>query len=278
LGKLSTIVRSIVTRIPINGITIGQIEPDPDPEFTDHAPLRQTSQTDWDFIVQLADRYGARAFVEHNGGKSKFYFIPTLRFLQNQPMGKLSYAGASGRIIGIEYDRLASAASPARAAAASNPLTGETQPLQPTQPATEPPAAPLPSTRARAPGGGTQLDTALQVAGEATERPDQLRPVETVQGLPSDPDRAALASRSDPTCALGLRARGTCSGVVTLRAKGQVELEGVAAWATGAWYVRQVNHIVATTTATSPTTATAASAATAASTDPGYTTRFLLTR
>jgi phage protein D len=272
VGRLSAIVRAIVTRAPAIGVTVGQIEPEPDPEFTDAAPLRQTSQTDWDFILQLADRYGCRAFVEYNGGASKFYFISVNRFLQNQPLGKLSYSGTSGRILRIEYDRLASAASPARTAVASDGVTGETPPAQPAQAAVEPPATPLPSTRARAPAGGDQLDHALQVAGEATVRPEQLRPVETVPGLPSDPARAALASRSDPTSALGLRARGVCSGVVTLRAKGQVELEGVAAWATGAWYVRQVNHLM-NMAGGSPSPAAATPAP-----DPGYTTRFLLTR
>lgn len=270
VGTLSSILRAIVTQVPADGITVGQIELDPDPEFTAATPLRQTNQTDWDFILQLADRYGCRAFVEYNGGASKFYFIPTTRFLQNQPMGRLSYSGTSGRITRIEYDRLASAAAPARSAVASDAVTGEAPATQPAQATVEPPATPLPSTRARAPGGGTQLDQALQVTAEAIHRPEQLRPVETVQGLPSDPDRAALLSRGDPTCALGLRARGTCSGVVTLRAKGRVELEGVAAWATGAWYVRRVNHRVNTVASTASTAPAPA--------DPGYTTRFLLTR
>jgi phage protein D len=270
MGKLSAIVRAIVARVPSNGIAVGQIEPDPDPEVAAAAPLRQTSQTDWDFILQLAERYGCRAFVEYNGGASKFYFIPMLRFLQQQPMGKLSYAGTSGRIVRIDFDRLASAASPVRGAVTADPVTGESQPAQPPQVASEDPAPPLASTRARAPGGGTQLDHALQVAGTAIDTPEQLRPVEIVQGLPSDPERATLASRNDPTCALGMRARGTCSGVVTLRAKGQVELEGVAAWATGAWYVRQVNHIV--------NLVTDAQGTATAGVDPGYTTRFLLTR
>ena len=50
---------------------------------------------------------------------------------------------------------------------------------------------------------------------------------------------------------------GLAVGTIKLRAKGKVEIAGVANWAEGDWYVRQVTHIIA---------------------DQNYLTRFVVTR
>ena len=42
---------------------------------------------------------------------------------------------------------------------------------------------------------------------------------------------------------LGLHGDGLAVGTVKLRAKGKIGIEGIANWAEGDWYVRQVNHI-----------------------------------
>jgi hypothetical protein len=97
----------------------------------------------------------------------------------------------------------------------------------------------------------------LQQAATATRTPDQQRPIAIMAGLPSDPtlpDRIAL---TDPTRALGLHGHGLAVGSVMLRAKGMVTLTGIANWAEGDWYVRQVNHLM---------------------TDKTYLSRFVITR
>ena len=262
VGALSSIITQLVTGDPSLGISVGQIEPDPDPEFTQQSPLRQTHQSDWDFIQDLAGRYGCRAFVEYNDNASRFYFVPLARLLQSDPLGRLSYSGNTGRLISIRYERMASAAAPIASATTSDPASGSATSAVGSAPSPEPEAIPGSAAHARAPGGGTRLDCALQVTALATGRPEDQRPQSTIRGLPSDPALVQRAVFQDPTNVLGLRAIGECVGTVQLRAKGKVALDGVAAWATGDWYVRQVNHVVGAPS----------------SGRPMYRNRFLLTR
>lgn len=263
-GTLSNILTGLVTGDSSTGISIGQVELETEPEFTQDAPLRQTHQTNWDFILELARRYGCRAFVEYNTGSSKFYFIPISRLLQGDAMGTLSYQGSTGQLIEIRYERLASSASPAMSAVTSDPGTGDAVTTPEATPAQEPSAVPTASTQARGPGGGQRLDSALQVTAQATDTPEDQRPQAIAAGLPSDPELARNAVFQDPTSVLGLRALGECVGTVMLRAKGKVEINGVASWATGEWYVCQVNHLISRRhTGTGR---------------PGYRTKFIVTR
>ena len=261
VGTLSAILRRIVSREPTTGIAVGQIEPATNPEFTEAAPLRQTTQNDWDFIVALARRYACRAFVEYNGGASKFYFIPQARLLQGDAMGTLSQTGMAGRLTRFSYERMAAQADARLATATVDPLSGDvvTQAAPPAP--TEPPHAP---SSAATDAGGSQLTDALSVAGQATETPQTQRPEGFRAGTPSDPARAATDAAQDPTAALGWIARGACVGAVMLRAKGQVEVNGVSGWAIGKWYVRKAKHVVRTTSGGGMA--------------PGYTTEFELTR
>lgn len=263
-GTLSNILSTIITRDSSIGITVGQIEPESDPQFTEQAPLRQTTQTDWDFIQELGRRYGCRAFVEYNDNTSLFYFIPLARLLQGDVMGTLSYQGSTGRLIEIRYERLASSAAPVVSAVTNDPESGASVVGTPASVAQEQPSVPGASTLSRLPGSGSRLDNALQVTAQATEQPEDQRPQVIAAGLPSDPSLAQTAVFQDPTNVLGLRAVGECVGTVMLRAKGKVEINGVASWAAGDWYVRQVNHIVGRLPS--------------GTTGPGYRTRFIATR
>lgn len=261
VGSLSSILRTIVTREPTTGIAVGQIEPSPDPEFTEAAPLRQTTQNDWDFIVLLARRYNCRAFVEYNGGASKFYFIPIARLTEGEAMGTLAATGMAGRITRFSYERTASSASPRRTTSAVDPLTGDTVTTTAPPPPTEPTHAPSETV---AEAGGAPLDSALSVAAEATETPQSQRPETFTPGTPSSAARATSDTAQDPTMALGFTARGACVGTVMLRAKGAVDVTGISGWGAGRWYVRKVKHTVRT--------------ASGGGMSPGYTSEFELTR
>ncbi len=261
VGTLSAIVQRIVTRDAATGVAVGQIEPDPDPEFTDDAPLRQTTQNDWDFLVELARRYNCRTFVEYNAGASKFYFIPVARLMQGEALGTLAAGGMAGRILRFDVQRNASRAAAREASSAVDPATGEVASTPTPPPPTEP--AHAPGTVAGDVGGAT-LDSALSVAGEATELPQSQRPEGRRSGLASDPARAASEAAQDPTTPLGFTARGACVGTVMLRAKGTVDVDGISGWGIGRWYIKRVKHLLRTTYS--------------GGMRPGYSTEFELTR
>ena len=242
-GALSAILRSIVTRDAATGVAVGQIEPDPDPTFTAEAPLRQSTQNDWDFIVELARRYNCRTFVEYNGGASTFYVIPVARLITGDPLGTLTAGGMAGRILRFGYDRTGSRAATREASSTHDPVTGDVASTPVPPPPTEPPHTPGTVATDR---GGDTLPSALSVAGEATDLPQSQRPEGRRTGLPSDPARAATEAVQDPTNTLGFTARGTCVGTVFLRAKGSVEVTGISGWGVGRWYVRKVKHVLRT--------------------------------
>jgi phage protein D len=262
-GTLSAILREIVSRAPATGIAVGTITVDPDTEYTDRNPLRQTTQNDWDFVQAQARRRNSRAFVEFNANQSKFYFLPIAALNAVDPMGRLTMEGTSGRILSLRYDQTASRSSARRTASVTDRDGVVTTVAAPTAPAA-PDDTPGASALRRDAAAGGRLERAAPVLAEATTAPDDQRRVGFVAGLPSDPQRAREAALQDPTTAQGKRARGRCVGTINLRAKGQVELDGVTGWATGNWYVRKVKHIA---DVTRPDTAT-----------PGYACEFELTR
>lgn len=246
-GSLSSILQAIVSDY---GLPIGQIQLDPDPTFTDDAPLRQTNRKDWAFIQDVADRYRARAFVEYNEGVSKFYAVSESALTQGDNLGSLSYSEGPGRIVEFRYQRVAGSAAPQSTAITLDPLTGDVvNPPSPTPTTPEPDPAPDPdrldALKTMSSGLADDYTKALDKAGKAEHKPDDQRPKAILAGLPSDPtlpDRVALI---DPTRALGLHGDGVAVGTVKLRAKAKVGIEGIANWAEGDWYVRQVNHVVA---------------------------------
>lgn len=261
IGTLSAIVQAIVMKDPAAGIAIGQIEPGSNPTFSDRSPLRQTTQNDWDFIVAMASRYACRTFVEFNGGVSKFYFVAIARLTQGDVLGTLSQTGMAGRLTRFSYERMAAQADALRSTAVIDPISGTPVQSPDPVPPVEPPHTPSP---AAAQAGGSQLDSALTVMGQATDVPQSQRPQHFVAGTPSDPARASTDTVQDLTRALGFIARGACVGALMLRAKGQVDVVGVSGWAAGRWYVRKARHVVCTQSSGGMA--------------PGYTTEFELTR
>ncbi|MES3153133.1 hypothetical protein [Sphingomonas faeni] len=239
IGTLSSIVRTIVTRVPDAGVTVAQIEPAADPSYVETVPLRQT-QDDWAFITEQSRPAGCIAFVEYNALQSQFYFVPLAGLMASEPVGTLSNIGTTGRILSLDLDRHAASADPRRGTATIDAATGETRVTAPPAAAADP--SQHPSTRAidTADRAGAPIDDAIAVAAQATETPATQRPAGLAAGLSGD-DAA-----QDPTRALGWRARGRCVGAVMLRAKTRITLTGIASWAEADWYVRRAKHVVAT--------------------------------
>src|SRR5712692_719181 len=89
VGTLKDILVKLIGKPEVN-IKAGQIEPDPNPEFTKEKPLKQPNGlTDLQLIQFLALRYNARAFVEYNDGASKFYFVSEQTLWSQKPLAKL---------------------------------------------------------------------------------------------------------------------------------------------------------------------------------------------
>jgi phage protein D len=245
-GSLSSILQGMVAEY---GLAVGQVQLDPDPSFMDDLPLRQTNTKDWAFIQDLTRRYRARAFVEYNDDASKFYAVSEARLVQGDPLGSLTYAEGPGQLLEFRYQRVAASALPVSTATTIDPSTGDvvTAPA-PAPPPPEQPPSPDPVRRQIldrvGKGPSDDYTMALQRVASPQRTPDQQRPQSVVAGTPSDPtlpDRVALTSS---TCVLGLHGEGVAVGTVMLRAKGKVTIQGVANWAEGNWYVRQVNHVM----------------------------------
>jgi hypothetical protein len=248
-GKLSDILRNIVSAYPQLSIddAAEQIKPLPDTEFPEEGPpLRQTNRTDLQFIQDIAAHYGARAFVEYNEGKSKFYFISESNLLQGDPLGQLRCCGGINQIIEFKYERVSSGAPPRQGATTHDPTTGETVTSE------RPPATP------QTPAIDSQLSSDLQSTSRGSDAvltsgtqaaatgptSDTLVRESTVVGLPSNPALPQSASeRRDRTRVLGLRGEGLMVGSIKMRAKGKIGIQGIAAWAAGDWYVRLVKHL-----------------------------------
>lgn len=246
-GTLSSIVSTIVGEY---SIPVGQIELEPDPEFTEETPLRQTNKKDWAFLQDAAARYGARVFIEFNEGVSKFYMVSEAKLMQGDPMGELSYTGGLSELVEFRYQRVAASAAPVRAAVTIDPGTGQVVTAAPPPAPTPEPAPASDPTRAeildKAGGGlGDDYTTAFEQVGKAKRKPEQQRPQAIVRGLPSDTTLPGLLTQVDPTRALGLHGEGLAVGTVHLRAKGKVSITGIVNWAEGDWYVRQVQHLYA---------------------------------
>jgi phage protein D len=214
-GPLQTVVERIATR---NGWTgdKAKIVCDPNPKLTERNDRTQHNKSDYQFLQELAERYGARAFVEYNDGKSRFYFVSNRTLLEAKALGTLKHCRGVQKLIEFKYESVAARGARQVVASAVDPVSGEVKTAQGEKPA--PPA------------DGSTL--AAAVPGKA------LAP-----GQPSDPDRAARTVVFDPTRVLGLRGTGRAVGTIMLRAKGKVQITGIAPWAEGDWYVSKATHV-----------------------------------
>jgi phage protein D len=216
-STLEQIVQQVAKRNNWTG-DLAKITCDPNPQLTEHNDLKQVNETDYAYLQRLAERYGARAFVEYNDGKSRFYFVSNRTLLESEPLGRLEYCRGLNSLIEFKYSSVAARSAKQYVANAVDPVTGEVKTAQ-GDAATTPPVAPTaaaPPTAAAAP----------------TQAP----------GGPSDPDLAQRVVVTDPTRVLGLRGEGRAVGTVALRAKGKVSIIGLAQWAEGDWYVSKAIH------------------------------------
>jgi hypothetical protein len=244
-GKLSDIVTALVSTYPI---PVGQIKLDNDPEFTEDAPLIQGPMTDWAFLQELAVRFGARAYVEINDDASQFYFISESALVGGDPVGGLTFTVGDGPLIEFTCHRMASAASPIRAAAVVDPQTGEVQDQQAADPDPEDPITVDSEQKSRldqiGDGSGDVYANAINVMSQAAGKAEDARARETLDGAPSDPDLAQQMTLQDTTRKYGLIGKGVAVGNVNFRAKSLMTINGVAPWADGDWYLRRVRHCI----------------------------------
>jgi hypothetical protein len=248
-GLLSVILQNIVSDYPLISLDnpAEQIKPSPDTEFpATGLPLRQLNRTDLQFIQDIASHYGARAFVEYNDGKSKFYFISESNLLQGDALGHLRCCGGINKIIEFNYERVSSGASPRQGGATHDPATGATV-VSERPPAT--PQAPASTSELSSEldrtgtGAGAVLTSGTQAAAGGPSSDTLVRESDVV-GLPSNPALPQSATdRRDRTRVLGLRGQGLMVGSINMRAKGKVEIDGIAPWAAGDWYVRLAKHL-----------------------------------
>jgi len=254
-------LQQILTRIAYRAqIPVADVVLDPMPSWTEDAPLQQRDRTDWQLIQDLAEEKHARAFVEVNveasdndeevaeGGGSRLYFISEEALLAQPKLGNLTFCRGYSSLIEFRFQRIGPGASPAPSMATVNPETGEVTR------ATAPPHAPD-SPAALGPNQVEGLEAAVgqgraNAAGAAVDfanaqpvTPSATRPVTERAGEPSDPARAQGLIQRDRTRIQGLFGQGLAMGTVFLRAKGSVEISGLANGASGQWYVRKVNHI-----------------------------------
>lgn len=257
-GTLRSILSTLAQRanIPVADVVI-----DPMPEWPeDGVFLEQRNRSDWEMIQDLAEQYHARAFVEVNatasdsaeelaaGGGARLYFISQAALLAQEPMGSMVYCRGSGSLLEFRLQRIGSGASPSASVVTQNPVTGEV--LRETAPphAPDAPAALGPNQSegleaAVGSGRAASAAAAVDFANAQPVTPSATRPVTEQTGTPSDPALARGLIEQDQTRKLGLLGSGLAMGTVFLRAKGSVEIAGLANGASGLWYVRRVSHL-----------------------------------
>ncbi len=251
-GKLSDALKQIVAKYKGDGIGLdaaNSIAIDNDPTFTSTSQLTKlATQTDWDFIQDLAEKYRARAFVEVNNNLSTFYFVSESRLLKGDPMGTLHYCPGGGgeKLVEFSYQRTGSGASPASSVTSVDPKTGDPVTQTASPPADEKPLEVDPAADA-------ELAKAAGLVAKNTDQPKDSRPTPVLAGAPSDQERNSRLIQQDPTRTLGFYGTGTAIGTVKLRAKGKVAIKGIAPWAEGDWYVHRVNHLFTRSVVEAPT-------------------------
>lgn len=237
--KLSHLVARVVEPYSAQ-FTRGEIECKPDPTFERAALPNQLGLSDFEFLQSLATIWGARCFVEVNEDKPTFYFKSIQSLWAAEPLGRLELCRGAGSIISFRYERIAARATRQLTAAAVDPVSGETvrSVSDPAAPAA--PAAGRMSRTVRVNEPGLTRANEKLAGGTAPAAPPAPG---TIRGQASDPARARSYVVVDPTQALGYRAEVRAVGHVGLRAKGRVELTGMAPWAEGHWWIKRVTHI-----------------------------------
>lgn len=242
-------------------IEMGDVLIDPMPSWTEEEPLNQGTATTWAMIQNVAEEHRARAFVEVNssesdsaaqraaGGVPRLYFISEAALLAQDPLGKLKYCEGFGSLIEFDFQRVGSGAAPSAQTTMIDPVSGEVCTEQGPEPAADTPAA-LGSGQigrlgsAVGEGRVRGAEAAIDLANQQPVQPADLRSRTRLAGTPSDCALGRRLVTQDTTRDVGLFGRGLAMGTVFLRAKGSVEIVGLAASAEGNWYLRRVNHLV----------------------------------
>lgn len=257
VGSVTDVVTRIADRVKM---PIGKISVSSDRTWSETDALQQMNRTSWELLQDLAEDMNARAFVEVNadpkdshavkeaGGEPRLYFMSEESLTAQEPMGTLLYCRGMGTLLEFSYDSIGAGSAPAASAAVSNPDTGvaETRATPPAPP--EPQPAPSATSQSRltavlGPARADDVAQAMQIAADAPTQPDALRAKTEPLGGASDAAAAVRRIKQDKTRILGYFGKGTAMGTVFLRAKGPVQIDGLASWASGRWYVRRVNHI-----------------------------------
>ncbi|MGE3620672.1 MAG: hypothetical protein AB7L84_09430 [Acidimicrobiia bacterium] len=237
---LQGIVGQIMRDYP--SIPVGGIECEPNPTYqAPHVP-HLVDRTDFQFLQDLAAVWGARCFVEVNDDRGQFYFKSIRSLWAAEPLATLSYCQGWGNVRTFRYERVAARAARQLATTAVDPRTGaptRSQGAEPPPPT--PPGGALGSDLAAAnPTLASNNDAALSVAAGAV--PVTVTTPTELLGLPSDPARAAALVVTDPTMVSGFRGVATVAGHIGLRAKGRCEINGIAPWAEGNWWIKRATH------------------------------------
>jgi phage protein D len=264
VGTLRDILTALATEAEI---AMGEVRLDPMPSWSVEDPLPQGTKTTWQMIQDLAEEYGARAFVEVNsqpgdtdaqreaGGVPRLYFISMDAMLAQEPLGRLTYCAGFGSLQQFDITRVGGGAAPSAETTVVDPVSGEVRTESGPPPASDPPASLSPgqtsglATTASQPAARA-AEAAVDLANRQPVQPNHVRPRARPAGTPSDPALARRLVRQDPTRVLGLFGQGLAMGTVFLRAKGCVEIDGLASSANGRWYLRRVNHIIEQATQT----------------------------
>jgi hypothetical protein len=259
VGTLEDVLKAIVGRqkvpLPVGQITVGASR-----TWTEGDPLLQGTRTDWELIQDLAGTYRARAFVEVNsepkdskedltaGGVARFYFLSEESILAQKPWGTMHYCRGSGPLIEFKFTRIGPGAAASATVVTMDQKKGDVVSQSGLPHAPDAPSA-LSSNSveglksAMGSGKADAASAAIDHANAQPDRPATTRPVVTMPGKPSDPANAANDITRDQTRLLGLFGRGQAVGTVQLRAKGSVEIVGLANDASGNWYLKRVVHV-----------------------------------
>lgn len=239
-SKLSMIVKKVADHHQLKIAAKNGIECVPDPTFGPTELPNPVGRTDLQFLLDLARTWAARCFVEVNDNVPQFYFKSVSSLWAAEPMGTVRFCKGWGDVSEFRYEKVAAREARQLVATAADPKTGVAAEFHGVAPATVATAGGNLSPSLAGQGG---VSKAHEAASAVPKPPSPNTSPAQRKGLPSEPARAAAAVVIDPTLVTGYRATATVSGDVMLRAKGRIEITGIAPWAEGYWWVCKAKHV-----------------------------------
>ena len=241
---VSNIVRAVVNPYGFSSVTV-RLDPDP---MIKSKPLHQDGKTDLAFLQETAGKYHSKCFIElDENNQEAFYFIPERQIVNLKRPDKLilSYrSGPNSNLLAFS-PRFDSSYIDRMKVITSVDHTGKTISSREKPPADtfiwnlDPDRLHLASQADR------QRIQALYQVGVARKRDLQqkLNARKPAVGHVS-PDQPDVESTNDTlqSKSQGLSGMGTTYGNIWLRAKSNVDIEGVNERFSGTWYVNSVTH------------------------------------